>query len=261
MMAIAQARKNYDATVADLSAFTGMDRFETESRLLHSRDLLADAWKKADLDENDKEGLAQWYADNSLSYLFDIARFHLSYKHIAFSLDVIKLSRGRCLDYGAGKGELALALARNGMLVTYFDVPGKTRAYAEWNAARQDLNLLFTSNKDELRGEALKFDTVISLDVLEHMPDLAGELNYLNALLAPKGRLILTVPVGATQSHPMHLTHDVRTIEFLNQHGFRNLKDWKLRLTGSEILRKRDCVVMQKSDGVKVFASGGSTTR
>jgi 2-polyprenyl-3-methyl-5-hydroxy-6-metoxy-1,4-benzoquinol methylase len=120
---------------------------------------------------------------------------------------------------------------------------------------------LFTSNKDELRGEAIKFDTVISLDVLEHMPDLPGELNYLNSLLAPGGRLILTVPMGATKSHPMHLAHEVRAIEILTKFGFRNVKDWKLRLTGSEILRKRDCVVMQKPDHVTASASGGSGPR
>jgi hypothetical protein len=132
ILASEQATKNRERTLACLSAFTGMDRGATEDRLMRSRRMLADAWKQANLDENDKAGLARWYAENSLSYLFDIARFHLSYKHIAFSLDVVKLSRGRCLDYGAGNGELALVLARRGLLVTYFDgdFPGCAGAHA-----------------------------------------------------------------------------------------------------------------------------------
>jgi 2-polyprenyl-3-methyl-5-hydroxy-6-metoxy-1,4-benzoquinol methylase len=243
---VMQARRNFETTIADLSAFTGMDRAATEARLLRSRQMLVDAWKDAQLDENDKDALAQWYADNSLSYLFDIARFHLTYKHIVFSLDVLHLSRARCLDYGAGKGELALEMARRGMLVTYFDVPGRSREYAEWSAARQDLNLYFTSSKDEIDAQGLQFDTIVSLDVLEHMPDLSGELSFLSGRLAPGGRLIMTVPSGATESHPMHLAHDVRPVEFLAIRGLRDIKDWRLTLTGSEVLRKPDCVIMEK---------------
>ncbi len=245
-LSVRQGRTNFEATIADLSAFTGMDRAATEARLLRSRQMLVDAWKDAQLDENDKGALAQWYADNSLSYLFDIARFHLTYKHIVFSLDVLHLSRGRCLDYGAGKGELALEMARRGMLVTYFDVPGRSREYAEWSASRQDLNLYFTSSKEEIDAQALQFDTIVSLDVLEHMPDLSGELSFLSARLAPGGRLIMTVPVGATESHPMHLAHNVRPVEFLTIRGLRDIKGWKLRFTSSEVLRKPDCVIMEK---------------
>jgi 2-polyprenyl-3-methyl-5-hydroxy-6-metoxy-1,4-benzoquinol methylase len=109
------------------------------------------------------------------------------------------------------------------------------------------LNLYFTSSKEEIDAQGLQFDTIISLDVLEHLPDLNGELTYLTSRLAPGGRLIMTVPVGATESHPMHLAHDVRSMEFLEERGLRDIKDWKLRLTGSEILRKRDCVIMEKS--------------
>lgn len=243
-----QARCNRGATIADLAAFTGMDLSQTETRLLASRSMLAQSWKEAHLDESNKTALAQWYSDNSLSYLFDIARFHLTYKHITFSLDVLGLSRGRCLDYGAGKGELAINLARIGRAVTYFDVPGRSRDYAAWSAQRSGLTLTFTSRKEEILAEVEargKYDTILSLDVLEHLPDLASELEFLVSVLAPGGRMILTVPEGATESHPMHLSHRVSTEAFLLQRGLRNARTWRIRLTGSEILRKPSCVIMQ----------------
>jgi 2-polyprenyl-3-methyl-5-hydroxy-6-metoxy-1,4-benzoquinol methylase len=243
-----QARRNHDATSADLAAFAEMNPAQTEARLLSSRGMLAQSWKNAHLDESNKAALAQWYSDNSLSYLFDIARFHLTYKHIMFSLDVLGLSRGRCLDYGAGKGELAINLARSGCAVTYFDVPGRSCDYAGWNAQRSGLTLTFTSRKEEIMAEVAargKYDTILSLDVLEHLPDLGGELEFLASVLAPGGRMILTVPEGATESHPMHLSHRISTEDFLCQRGLRNARTWRIRLTGSEILRKPSCVIMQ----------------
>ncbi len=257
-----QADKNYHQTIADLSAFTGMSLGETRDRLMSSRDMLVQAWKDARLDESDTQALAEWYAANSLSYLFDIARFHLTYKHIAFTLDVIDLSLGRCLDYGAGKGELSIELARRGKKVTYYDVPGTSRKYAEWSAARDHSALLFTSTKDELRAiteREGKFATIISLDVLEHLPDLPGELEFLDSVLAPGGRMIMTVPFGATESHPMHLSHQVDTRDFLAKRGLQDAKGWRMKLAGSEILRKRECVIYEKP--IRASVSDGSAAR
>ena len=50
-------------------------------------------------------------------------------------------------------------------------------------------------------------DTIFSFDVLEHLPDLPGELIFLSSLLNPGGLLVFDVPAGATKSHPMHLNH------------------------------------------------------
>jgi 2-polyprenyl-3-methyl-5-hydroxy-6-metoxy-1,4-benzoquinol methylase len=58
-------------------------------------------------------------------------------------------------------------------------------------------------------GGKLGFDTVYSLDVLEHLPDLPGELDFLSSLLNPGGLLVFDVPAGATRSHPMHLNHNL----------------------------------------------------
>jgi hypothetical protein len=94
--------------------------------------------------------------------------------------------------------------------------------------------------------------------VLEHLPDLAGELRFLTALLAPSGRLILTIPEGATESQPMHLSHDLSALKILDEAGLKNIKTAWMKLAGSEILRKSHCVVMEKS---MASASAGSIVR
>jgi 2-polyprenyl-3-methyl-5-hydroxy-6-metoxy-1,4-benzoquinol methylase len=245
IIAVERARRNDEATVAELAEFTKLDHSTISRELVEAHPRLGQAWKDARLDPNDKVALAAWYSEHSLDYLFALAQFHLSYKHIAFTLDVVKLCHGRVLDYGAGKGALAIELARRGMAVTYLDVPGRSREYAEWNARRQGIVLEFTSSKTEIVNRT--FDTVLSLDVLEHMPDLAGELRFLTSLLAPGGRLILTIPEGATESQPMHLAHDLSALRILNEQGLRNIKTGWLKVTGSEILRKPHCVVMERA--------------
>lgn len=247
-LAVLQSQRNYEETLAEIAGFTGASREETAQRLVTSAQQLAESWKTASPDENDPAALARWYSENSLPYLFDTAMFHLRYKHIVFSLDVLKICRGRCLDYGAGKGALAVELARQGHAVTYFDVPGTSRQYAEWNAKRNGLDLVFASRKEEILAEVAArgpYDTILSLDVLEHLPDLAGELEFLRSVLAPGGKVILTVPEGATAAHPMHLTHNVSTKAFLLARGLRDAKTWKQRWLASEILRKPHCVILQ----------------
>jgi 2-polyprenyl-3-methyl-5-hydroxy-6-metoxy-1,4-benzoquinol methylase len=243
-VAVGQAQRNEEDVIAELAGFTSMSPAKARSELVEAHPRVGQAWKAAKLDENDKEALAKFYSEHSLEYLFALAQFHLSYKHIAFTLDVIKLCRGRVLDYGAGKGSLAIELAKRGMAVTYLDVPGRSRDYAEWQATRENTKLEFTASKEEIAGR--QYDTIVSLDVLEHLPDLAGELRFLIALLAPQGRLVLTIPEGATETQPMHLSHDLSALRILDEAGLKDIKSGLMKLAGSEILRKSHCVVMQK---------------
>lgn len=66
-----------------------------------------------------------------------------------------------------------------------------------------------------------RLDTVFSFDVLEHLPDLPGELNFLASLLSPGGLLVFDVPAGSTKAHPMHLNHDLDIRAHLAAKGLR----------------------------------------
>ena len=231
-------RMNVESALRNLTVFTGFSEAEVSERWQSSNQTLAENWKRAALPPDDKPALANWYRENSIHYLFASTGFNLRYKQIVFNLDLLSLARGRALDYGAGAGDLALELARRGHDATYYDVEGTTQEYSRWRASREGLNLSFTSSKEQLRGGGGGFDTIISVDVLEHMPDLAGELDFLCSLLNPGGVLVFNVPAGETEAHPMHLVHRLDVKEYFARRGFADRKSLRLRWFASESFRR-----------------------
>lgn len=231
-------RMNVESALRHLMGFTGFSEAEVRERWQSSNQTLAENWKRAALPPDDKPALASWYREHSIHYLFASSGFNLRYKQIVFNLDLLSLARGRALDYGAGAGDLALELARRGHDATYYDVEGKTQEYSRWCASREELKLTFTSSKEQLREGAGGFDTIISVDVLEHMPDLAGELDFLCSLLNPGGMLVFNVPAGETEAHPMHLVHRLDVREFFARRGFVDRKSLRLRWFSSESFRR-----------------------
>ncbi len=193
---------------------------------------LAQSWQKAAIAPDDREKLAAWYRDNSELYLFAISGYNLEYKRIRSNLNVLELAQGSCLDYGAGNGEIILELARRGHPATYYDVDGVTMRFARRRAEQQKLSVRFFRTKDDLAASARQrnFDTVFSFDVLEHLPHLAAELNFLSSLLAPSGVLVFDVPAGSTKSHPMHLDHRVDVFAHMRAKGFIDERGVALRL-------------------------------
>jgi len=218
-----RSAENVKASIRELNAFTGYPA----ERILHlwaiSNQELAKNWQQAQLAENDQERLKEWYRENSELYLFALSGYNLEYKRIRSNLNMLKRARGSCLDYGAGNGEILLEAAKTGR-ACYYDVEGETMRFARERARQRNLAIQFTSTKAELSAAAQSegFDTIFSLDVLEHLPDLPGELNFLASLLNPGGLLVFDVPAGATKSHPMHLNHDLDVVSFMLSKGFKD---------------------------------------
>jgi 2-polyprenyl-3-methyl-5-hydroxy-6-metoxy-1,4-benzoquinol methylase len=213
--------QNIRAALSELMDFTGYSADRLRHFWLVSNQELAKNWQAAGIAENDPERMAQWYRDNSELYLFAIDGYNLDYKRIRSNLRALKFASGSCLDYGAGNGDLILELARRGHRAAYYDVEGKTMHFARQRAQQQGLAVEFLYSKRDLAAAAGKhgFDTVFSFDVLEHLPDLPGELDFLSSLLNPGGLLLFDVPAGATRSHPMHLNHNLDVRAYLTAKG------------------------------------------
>ncbi len=90
----------------------------------------------------------------------------------------------------------------------------------------------FARTKNDLASAAQErgFDTVFSFDVLEHLPDLPGELGFLSSLLAPGGRMMFDVPAGSTKAHPMHLNHNLDVRVFLLARGMQEERSLSERI-------------------------------
>lgn len=236
-------RSNVAATVDELTAFDSVSEDYAEEMLATATGILARSWNSNPPVEPDDVG--RWYEANSEYYLYDLAQFHLAYKHIRFMLDIVGMSKGSVLDYGAGIGDLALELARRGHDVTYLDVDGRTKAFAKWRAERDWLAIAFASEIEEVTGP---FDTIVSLDVFEHLADPLPVVDALVERLAPGGRMIVTAYFGATKSHPMHFDHDIDLSAYLRAAGLVDRKTIAMKYLRSQFLGKRGVLVFEKPD-------------
>jgi len=215
--------RNTQAALQELMEFSGYPEEKVRRLWSESDKELARNWVSAALDENDSQALGEWYKQNSELYMFAISGYNLDYKRIRSNLKVLQFGRGACLDYGAGNGEVILELARRGHPTAYYDVDGVSARFAQWRSKQRGLEVEFFHAKEPLAAAASQrpFDTVFSLDVLEHLPDLPGELTFLASLLNSGGVLVFDVPAGTTKSHPMHLNHQVEVRSLLMSKGMK----------------------------------------
>lgn len=234
--------KNHQDTINQLLAFTSEPQAVIEDLLLNSTGMLAKSWHQKN--PQGKAAIEEWYRENSPYYIYDLAQFHLAYKHIVFSLDIMSIAKGRVLDYGAGIGDLALALAAQGLDVTYFDVKGRSQAYALWQAEYRKLPVTFSSTHAEIADK--QFDSIILLDVLEHLIDPQEVLDFLIQRLAPRGYLLVSAYFGATKAHPMHLDHNMDVGSYLKSNGLKDAKSLMLKCLGSEAIRRKPMYIYQK---------------
>ena len=107
------------------------------------------------------------------------------------------------LSFGDGLGFDSMFLADQGHDVTYFEVSQPCSKFAE--AIFSDAKLAVDIVTDPTKLSTLKFDTIVCLDVLEHVPDPGSLVEWLQTMLKPEGRLIVSAPfflVNATvQTH------------------------------------------------------------
>ena len=94
-------------------------------------------------------------------------------------------SRARLLDIGCHRGELLTRMARRLRLGVGIDPLADAREIGNLRILRG------TFPSDSVDGE---FDAITMLAVLEHMGDLPRIAERCRALLAPGGRVIITVP-------------------------------------------------------------------
>ncbi len=113
------------------------------------------------------------------------------------------------LDVGCGGGLLSEPLARMGFAVTGIDAGDKNVAVARLHAEQSGVAVDYRVSTPEQLDPAQSFDVVLSMEVVEHVPDVAAFLGHATARLKPGG-----VFMGAT----------------LN----RTAKAWALAVVGAE---------------------------
>ncbi len=174
------------------------DAFNLKSHLMEFLSI-----KECDLDDfldNAKINLANLHPGDALSevsdfyteivgdrHVADLAAWHITSKdYIADTLKLQqKFSRDLVLDFGGGIGTHALANAMSSKVehVFFVDINKTNRNFVEYRAKKLGVEKKLTFCKTIKDTKILKFDTIICLDVLEHLADPASQIEIFNEIM------------------------------------------------------------------------------
>ena len=190
--------QSYYFLLDDLAEYLGLEKREVAERLkTASEDIAIDFLKVNPQTEEERE---EWYRKTD-GYIYDLTNFTALRVQKGQIDEVAGLAKGRVLDWGCGIAEPAIRCARKGLDVTTIDLEGsRTFSYAKWRFKKHGVDI-----QTRIEG---KYDTIICLDVLEHMEDPLGLVDYFSSILTEEGILILTTFFHRSNFLPMHLEHN-----------------------------------------------------
>ena len=198
------------------------DAFNLKSHLMEFLSI-----KESDLDEflsNAKMNLANLHPGDALSevsdfykeivgekHLADLAAWHISSKdYIADTLKLQqKFSRDLVLDFGGGIGTHALANAMSSKVehVFFVDINQTNRNFVKYRAEELGVDYKLTFCKTIQETEITKFDTIVCLDVLEHLADPASQIDVFYNIMDSNSIALLNwyFYKGEKNEYPFHI--------------------------------------------------------
>ena len=198
------------------------DAFDLKSHLMEFLSI-----EQGDLDgflENAKMDLANLHPGGSLSeaedfykeivgdkHLADLAAWHISSKD--YIADTLKLqqrfSRNLVLDFGGGIGTHALANAMSTKVehVFFVDINKTNRDFVEYRSKKLGVDNKLTFCKTIQETKISRFDTIVCLDVLEHLSDPAFHLDTFHEIMGPNsiGLFNWYFYKGENNEYPFHV--------------------------------------------------------
>tara|TARA_Y100001968_G_scaffold313546_1_gene337857 strand:- start:71 stop:817 length:747 start_codon:yes stop_codon:yes gene_type:complete len=139
--------------------------------------------------------LASWHL-NSSSYIADTLRLQQQFVH------------GKVLDFGGGIGTHALAASVLSDVehVWFVDLNPQNRNFVKQRAKQLGIEDLISVHRDLDSINDLIFDSVVCLDVLEHLPDPSNQLDIFLEKLSPSGIALMNwyFYKGKNGEYPFH---------------------------------------------------------
>jgi len=120
-------------------------------------------------------------------HVADLAAWHITSRD--YIADTLKLqqrfSRDLVLDFGGGIGSHALANAMSSKVehVFFVDINKTNRNFVEYRAKKLGVEKKLTFCKTIKDAQILKFDTIVCLDVLEHLADPASQIDIFSEIM------------------------------------------------------------------------------
>ena len=136
-----------------------------------------------------------------------------------FKKHLIPYVQGRVLEVGAGIGETSKFLQNEKVSQWTYLEPDK-RLFSELvkKKCRSKSDEFICGTTNDIKGK--KFDTVLYIDVLEHIDNDFNELECCSHLLAKNGRIIILSP-----AHNILFSHFDKSIGHFRRYNYKLLKD------------------------------------
>ena len=144
-------------------------------------------------------------------HLADLAAWHLTSKeYIANTLRLQQtFSRNLVLDFGGGIGTHALAnaMSENVKHVFFVDINQTNRDFVKYRASRLGLENKISFHKSIEDTSIEKFDSIICLDVLEHLNDPGEQLEIFHEIMKSESKAIFNwyFYKGEKNEYPFHI--------------------------------------------------------
>lgn len=211
--------KDQNEYVEDIMAFTKTTHDQVRERMKKGSEPLKDEWNTWTQQGAMTEERIKAFYKQTTNYIYELGEWHLFVPNkresdLALVEDMRKLKPKNILDFGGGVGMMAIPLARAGMDVTLADLDGTSLDFARFRAERHGDKLKIWKSDVEPMPPDKKYDVILALDVLEHLPKetLHAIVDQLVKLKHAKTQIIISAPFGRTAVHPMHidLTDDTK---------------------------------------------------
>ena len=147
-------------------------------------------------------------------HVADLAAWHITSKD--YISDTLKLqqifSRDIVLDFGGGIGTHALANAMSSKVehVFFVDINQTNRNFVEFRAKELGVEKKLTFCKTIKDTQISKFDTIVCLDVLEHLADPSSQIKIFNKMMNSNSIALLNwyFYKGENNEYPFHIDDD-----------------------------------------------------
>ena len=151
-------------------------------------------------------------------HIADLAAWHITSKdYIADTLKLQQIfSRDLVLDFGGGIGTHALANAMSSKVehVFFVDINETNRNFVEYRAKELGVEKKLTFCETIKDSKISKFDTIICLDVLEHLADPSSQIEIFNEIMDTNSIALFNwyFYKGEENEYPFHVD-DVKVVE------------------------------------------------
>ena len=144
-------------------------------------------------------------------HLADLAAWHITSKD--YISDTLKLqqrfSRDLVLDFGGGIGTHTLANAMSSKVehVFFVDINETNSNFVQYRARELGVEKKITFCKTIKDSQISKFDTIVCLDVLEHLADPASQIKVFNDFMDPSSIALFNwyFYKGENNEYPFHI--------------------------------------------------------